>query len=105
MKQFNFLAHASHYGFATLDSVAEVDRLMKERPHVIDSVQVIVHRQSSKSKQGIKENCQYRHLRLSNVPQNLSEAAIRNHFEDYGDIEGIWRSAEKDETWFIKYEE
>ena len=78
---------------------------MKERPHFIDGKEVFVHRQTPKSKWQIQESYQFQHLRLSNVPQTLSELDIKDHFQDYGDIESVWHSAEHDESWFIKYEE
>lgn len=105
LKRFNFLERIFNYGRVIFNSEDDVNRLMKERPHVIDGVEVIVHRQTPKSKLHIKDSYQCQHLRLSNAPRTLGEAEIRAHFENYGEIEDLCRSAEQDETWLIKYEE
>jgi hypothetical protein len=84
-------------GYATVifSDVTNVDKLMYNRPHTIDGVQVGVCR-ALRNQKCLKENIDVKNLIVSGIQNKLSKSDLYNYFEKYGKIYYVEMNNEDD---------
>ncbi|CAF0969772.1 unnamed protein product [Brachionus calyciflorus] len=75
------------FGFVTYGSSAQVDELMKNRPHMLDGRQLETKRATPREDSGKHEvQASVKKLFVGGVRDNITDDDLRNYFSNYGNI-------------------